>query len=61
MTLQEWMDKNGLNDAALAKMVNGALSRSQISRIRRAESMPSKGAALALQAVIKKPIMWGMV
>jgi transcriptional regulator with XRE-family HTH domain len=60
MTLQEWMNEKGLNDAALAKKVNGALSRSQISRIRRAESMPSKDAAIALQNAIGKPIMWGV-
>jgi transcriptional regulator with XRE-family HTH domain len=35
MTLQEWMDAKGLKDRQVAALLEGALSRSQVSRIRR--------------------------
>lgn len=40
MTLQEWMIKQNLTDAALATRLEGAVSRSQINRIRRGKCRP---------------------
>lgn len=45
MTLQEWMVSQNLTDAALASRLDGAVSRSQINRIRRGKCRPT--AALA--------------
>lgn len=55
MTLEEWMSKRSLKDADLEKRLNGALSRSQISRIRRRKSIPSVEAAKLLEAATKIP------
>lgn len=55
MTLQEWMRKRKLTDAKLAEKLDGALSRSQINRIRNRKSIPSADAARALEAVTKIP------
>lgn len=54
MTLQEWMDAKGLNDAALAGRL-GVVSRSQVSRIRRGISRPSPELAAQLEAATKIP------
>lgn len=55
MTLQDWMSKRNWTDAKLAAKLDGALSRSQINRIRRRKSIPSADAARALEAVTKIP------
>lgn len=47
--LQQWMDKNGLDDGALAKLVKR--SRPQISRIRRGVVGASVATARALERV----------
>lgn len=53
--LQEWMEKRGKTDAALAALVDGKPSRSQISRIRRGISGTSKAAAHKLEKVTGIP------
>lgn len=50
MTLQQWMERNGLNDAALAARVEG-LSRSQVNRIRRGVSRPTPNTARKLATI----------
>jgi len=52
-TLKEWMDRRGLDDAALAQEVG--VSRSQINRIRNRASLPSLETARALEAVTRIP------
>lgn len=51
--LQTWMDRNGETDATLARKV--AVSRVQISRIRRAKSGVSVKTAKALEALTQIP------
>jgi len=55
MTLQEWMDLKDLKDAGLERELNKALSRSQISRIRRGVSKPSLEKARLLERHTKIP------
>lgn len=50
-TLAEWMRDNGLKDAGLAERLGGALSRSQVNRIRKGECRPSVETARAIEAV----------
>lgn len=54
MTLQQWMDREGLNDRTLAERVE-VLSRSQISRIRRGISIPPPEKARRLEDVTGIP------
>lgn len=54
MTLQEWMSREGLNDAALASRT-GKISRSQISRIRRGISRPEPATARELERLTGIP------
>lgn len=53
--LQEWMQSKHLKDKDLAKLTQGAISRSQISRIRRGQSSASPVKAMALEAVTGIP------
>lgn len=55
MTLQDWMTKRSLTDGDLAEKLGGAVSRSQINRIRRGKSIPTADTARALEAVTKIP------
>ena len=55
LTLQEWMDRNGVNDAGLAEKIGHQLSRSQVNRIRRGLCRPSVDGARALEAATKIP------
>jgi transcriptional regulator with XRE-family HTH domain len=55
MTLQDWMDRHGLTDAALAEKLGNSPSRSQISRIRRQKSRPTPDTARKIEAVTKIP------
>jgi transcriptional regulator with XRE-family HTH domain len=54
MTLQDWMDKRGLNDRKFANKYP-VVSRSQVSRIRRGESCPSPETARKLEEITKIP------
>lgn len=49
MTLQEWMDANGVTDDALAARVG--VDRSTISRVRRGKIAPSLTLAGALNTI----------
>jgi len=49
MTLKEWMAAKGLNDAELARRLDGRLSRSQVNRIRNGKSRPTPDAARILE------------
>lgn len=49
MTLQEWMDANGVTDADVA--ARAAVDRSTISRVRRGKIAPSLTLAVALNAI----------
>lgn len=49
MTLAEFMAKEGLTDAALARDIG--LERSTVTRLRRGQSKPSLRVILALEAV----------
>lgn len=53
--LQEWMERADLTDAKLASLMEGAVTRSQINRIRRGESRPSLETARALEQVTRIP------
>lgn len=53
-TLQQWMTRKSLTDADLAARIEG-ISRSQISRIRRGVSTPSRKTAEKLSEVTKIP------
>jgi transcriptional regulator with XRE-family HTH domain len=55
MNLAEWMEAEGLKDAGLAERLNGKLSRSQISRIRRRKSIPPIDTAKLLESVTGIP------
>ena len=55
MKLREWMKSKGVNDAALAAQLGGALSRSQINRIRQGKSRPSPNNARELERVTGIP------
>lgn len=47
MTLEQYLRENGLTDAAFGELVN--VSQSQISRIRRGVSWPSKDVVSAIE------------
>ncbi len=47
MTLDDWMERNGLTDAAVAAKL-GKLSRSQVTRIRLGSNKPSAKIAVQL-------------
>lgn len=53
--LQQWMQSKELNDAKLAELTKGQVSRSQISRIRRGRSIPKVSTAKALEALTGIP------
>lgn len=55
MTLQEWMDLKTMNDADLERELEGRVSRSQISRIRRGKCRPSIETAKVLEHLTKIP------
>lgn len=54
MTLQDWMNKRGLNDTKFAAKYP-ILSRSQVSRIRRGASVPTLNTARKLEEITKIP------
>jgi antitoxin component HigA of HigAB toxin-antitoxin module len=54
MTLQEWMDRRGLNDGKFVEKWP-VVSRSQLSRIRRGECAATPETARALSEITKIP------
>lgn len=54
MTLDQWMSKNGVKDAELARKVG--VSRPFITRIRAGARQPSLPVALRLAAATKLPV-----
>lgn len=53
--LSDWMDAKGIKDEALAEKAKGAVSRTQISRIRRGLSGASKKTAHKLEKITGIP------
>lgn len=54
-TLAEWMKAHGINDAGLAERLNGAITRSQVQRLRKRECRPTVPTARAIEAVTGIP------
>lgn len=48
-SLDAWITEHGLGNAAFARRLGGALSRSQVSRIRRGRTGPSLESARTLE------------